>query len=133
MNRIFQVWCSGIGTFHVPVALPEEFEHARIMALQLDVTPQDFDEQRGRQSFHVSNKNNAAGLKASAYRRRDVDEGLPEDPRRLPGLPGPVPGRSLIGGLPGGWGSTPFPNPLFPEPAMANAGIALKLTITGTI
>src|SRR5580765_7978365 len=33
---------------------------------------------------------------------------------RLPGLPGPVPGPSLIGGLPGGCGSTPLPTPLFP-------------------
>src|SRR5204863_10222209 len=35
-------------------------------------------------------------------------------PKRLPGLPGPVPGPSLIGGLPGGRQSRPLPTPLLP-------------------
>src|SRR3954465_13288982 len=38
----------------------------------------------------------------------------PITPFWLPGLPGPVPGPSLMGGFPGGWGSIPLPTPLFP-------------------
>jgi hypothetical protein len=35
---------------------------------------------------------------------------------RWPGFPGPVPGPSFTGGLPGGWGSSPLPTPLLPWP-----------------
>ncbi len=56
------------------------------------------------------------------HRVRQRREGDPERtihlpaglPPRLPGRPGPVPGPSLIGGLPGGGGSMPLPTPLFP-------------------
>jgi hypothetical protein len=37
-------------------------------------------------------------------------------PPLSPGLPGRVPGPSLIGGFPGGWGSRPLPTPLLPLP-----------------
>src|SRR5438093_7268721 len=42
-------------------------------------------------------------------------------PKRLPGLPGPVPGPSLIGGLPGGDPSRPLPTPLLPQPPVDRA------------
>src|SRR5437879_732551 len=38
----------------------------------------------------------------------------------LPGLPGPVPGPSFSGGLPGGAGSIPLPTPLLPFTLVAD-------------
>ena len=54
----------------------------------------------------------------------------------LPGAPGPVPGPSFTGGLPGGCGSLPLPTPLFPwirgwEPSCASAGLVRSVTTAG--
>ena len=42
----------------------------------------------------------------------------------FPGLPGLVPGPSLIGGFPGGCGSSPLPTPFLPWTTMTDCAIA---------